>query len=164
MEDNEDILDILHRKLINRYNIYIARDAVAALERINTISNLDLIISDILMPGMDGWELLKKIMQSERYKEIPFIFLTAVTDDKCELKGFSLGAEEYIKKSTPIDIILTRIDNSIRHSKKIKSEQFTALRAIIKEFHTREKNMSENSYENTLNEILTNINSFCIRH
>ena len=83
-------------------------EALAALEQ----SYYDLIISDIMMPKMDGWETCKTI---RRYSQVPIIMLTARSEERDELLGFELGVDEYITKPFSPKILVARIEAILRH-------------------------------------------------
>lgn len=77
----------------------------------------DLILLDIMMPKMNGWEVFDKLRANPSWKNIPIIFLTARTDEFAEHAGV-LIAEDYIKKPIEIKELKTRIDNVLKRTKK----------------------------------------------
>lgn len=74
-----------------------------------------LILLDIIMPVMDGFEILKELKNTESTKEIPVIFLTALTDEKTEEKGLLMGAIDYIKKPFNANIVRARVRTHVKH-------------------------------------------------
>ena len=80
----------------------------------------DLILLDVTMPGMDGFEVLEKLKESEEYKNIPVIFLTGITDEKVELKGFELGAVDFVSKPFSMPILVNRINLHVGIDRLIK--------------------------------------------
>jgi two-component system, chemotaxis family, sensor kinase CheA len=82
----------------NGFLVEVAIDGINALEKIE-MHVFDVIVSDIKMPRMDGYELCEKIKEHEKYKDIPFIFVTSLSKDSEKRKGMELGAQAYIKKS-----------------------------------------------------------------
>ena len=82
------------------------KDALAALE-LNP--NIDLVILDVMMPGMDGFEVCASIKKNIAYKDIPVILLTALSDDESQLKAFEAGAVDFISKPFKKEIINARI-------------------------------------------------------
>ena len=86
--------------------------------------NIDLIILDVMMPKMDGWEVCKEIRQ---YSKVPIIMLTAKTDERDELQGFDLGVDEYIAKPFSPKILVARVEAILRRSGNAQfSEKLTA--------------------------------------
>jgi DNA-binding response OmpR family regulator len=79
------------------YDVEEASDGEEAVGRLKR-ENFDLLISDVLMPGKDGWELLKEVRSNERTRELPVILLTAKNEDKDMFKGYGLGANYYLTK------------------------------------------------------------------
>jgi two-component system, sensor histidine kinase and response regulator len=87
------------------YNLFFAQSGAAALKQINS-RPFDLILLDVMMPGMDGFEVCEKIRSNELTKNIPVIFLTAKTDDSAIDKGFALGGVDYITKPfNPVELV-----------------------------------------------------------
>ena len=90
------------------YKFEFATNGIKALEWIKKKS-FDLILLDIMMPEMDGFEVCEKIRKDNRYKDVPIIFLTAYTDQKNILKGFGLGAQDYVTKPFNTKELLARV-------------------------------------------------------
>ena len=111
-EDDRETAALIAEELVERgFEISIAHDGRAGLAAI--LKNMpDLVLSDISMPVMSGFELLERLTALEpRFAKMPFIFLTALTDRDNELKGRHLGADDYVTK--PIDFeVLTTIINA----------------------------------------------------
>lgn len=105
VDDTEENIDILVEALGDEYEISVAMDGETALDSIN-MEIPDIILLDIMMPGMDGYEVCKEIKSNEKTKEIPIIFLTAMTDINSKAKAFEFGAVDYITK--PFEIIEVR--------------------------------------------------------
>ncbi len=137
VEDNIQLLNFTANKLKEKYNIYIAVSGNEAIEKLKVIKHLDIILSDVMMDNGDGFELYKNVSQQKRFKHIPFIFLTAKTEDKID--GLSLGAIDYILKPFLIGELIYKIDAVLNNL----SEQ---RRAIIDVFH--HSIVSANSPEN----------------
>lgn len=108
VEDNSEFREYLKDSLNNLYNIMEAENGVQALELLDN-NNADLIISDIMMPKMDGIQLCNKIKTDNRYSHIPVILLTAKSTHDDKVEGFSQGADEYITKPFDLDILESRI-------------------------------------------------------
>jgi two-component system, sensor histidine kinase and response regulator len=87
------------------YNLFFAQSGEAAMKQINN-RPFDLILLDVMMPLMDGFEVCRKIKENERTKNVPIIFLTARTDDEAIKKGFALGGVDYITKPfNPVELV-----------------------------------------------------------
>ena len=107
------------RKLINDflsvkgYSVVEAGDGQQAVEMFLEDRNIDLIILDVMMPVMDGYEALKTI---RRYSKVPVIMLTARTEERDELKGFEAGVDEYIGKPFSPKILVARVEALLRRA------------------------------------------------
>ena len=97
VDDNPTNLDSLVQTLKDDYRLGIAKDGQRALEYAEKFLP-DLIILDILMPGMDGYEVCSRLKSSSRTKNIPVIFITAMSETEDKTKGFEVGALDYITK------------------------------------------------------------------
>jgi len=99
------------------YNAVIAEDGETALEKIN-LENPDLILSDVTMPGMDGFELYKKVQANPKTAETPFIFMTGMTAPTDQLKGLRMGADEYVTKPFDLRTLFDVIENVLVKAEK----------------------------------------------
>lgn len=118
VEDNREMLNYLSENLSDQYNVYVAKNGIEALTKIHSVEHLDLIISDVMMDEMDGFEFFKTLSLNDNYRHIPFIFLTAKTTGIDKLNGLKLGAIDYIEKPFLIDqlklkiaAVLTNLEN-----------------------------------------------------
>ncbi len=127
IEDNRDVRFYIHSNLGNEYQIVEAQHGVEGWERaIQYIP--DLIISDIMMPNMNGIELVKRLKADERTSHIPVILLTARSTNEDRKKGYTFGADDYITKPFSIDELQIRIKNLIKNTirlQKYYSRQIT---------------------------------------
>ncbi len=119
VDDKEENLYLLETLLKgNGYEVVTARDGVEALDKLKEES-LDMIISDILMPKMDGFQLCRECKRDDSLKKIPFIFYTATyADAKDEQFALSLGAARFIVKPIEIDVLVQTIRDVIREHKE----------------------------------------------
>ncbi len=92
----------------------------------------DLIISDIMMPKMDGYEMTRRIRQDEKTSHIPIILLTAKSDKDSKLEGLGLGADDYLTKPFDTDELLARIKNLIETRRKLQEKFGTGTTVITK--------------------------------
>jgi DNA-binding response OmpR family regulator len=112
IEDDRETAGLIAEELVDRgYDVTLAHDGREGLAAILRIMP-DLVLSDISMPAMSGFELLERLIAlAPRFAKMPFVFLTALTDRDNELKGRQLGADDYVTK--PIDFdMLTAIINA----------------------------------------------------
>jgi diguanylate cyclase (GGDEF)-like protein len=113
VDDTKDNLDILRDILMfNGYRVQTARSGEAALKRVQE-SPPDLILLDILMPGMDGFEVCTRLKASESTKDIPVIFVSSMADIDSKVQGFKVGAVDYINKPFQNAEILARVNMQV---------------------------------------------------
>ncbi len=121
VEDNQTLRRLLEYRIGKHYNVHTAENGEAALSMVDAAVP-DLIISDIMMPKMDGFALLAALRQSEKTAAIPFIFLTARTDDPSRVKGLNNGVDDYITKPFDIEHVLARVEQIIERSRVFQSK------------------------------------------
>ncbi|MBF0193282.1 MAG: hybrid sensor histidine kinase/response regulator [Magnetococcales bacterium] len=109
VDDERFNINVLKDLLDNDYDTMVARNGTQALKRVNSGTLPDLILLDIMMPEMDGYEVCKQLKESDETKDIPVIFVTAMSNLDDEMKGFSLGAVDYITKPISPPIVLARV-------------------------------------------------------
>jgi signal transduction histidine kinase/ligand-binding sensor domain-containing protein/DNA-binding response OmpR family regulator len=121
VEDNADVRLFIRHHFDSMYRVLEAVDGIEGWElALRTIP--DIILCDVLMPRLDGYELLKRLKNDERTSHIPVILLTALVSKEHEMEGLTAGADDYITKPFDLAILQTKIENilSIRHSLKEK--------------------------------------------
>ena len=100
------------------YDVTVAEDGIEALKILSDENNnFDLILLDVMMPNMDGWDTLKAIRKNETIKYIPVIMITAVSEDQKIVSGLKIGADDYIVKPFILPNLLARIEAVLRRSK-----------------------------------------------
>lgn len=109
-EDNHDLCDFIVSFLSDEYDVHAYSDGDSLLHNLDNI-HPDMIVSDIMMPGIDGIELCKTIKGSLFTSHIPVILLTAKSTESDEIDGLSVGADDYIKKPFSPDVLKARIKN-----------------------------------------------------
>jgi DNA-binding response OmpR family regulator len=119
VEDNEEFRRFLVEQLSSRFNMLQASDGEQGLG-IASQKYPDLIISDLMMPGMNGIELCKKIKNSLQTSHIPVILLTARLSDEAKIECYRAGADSYIAKPFNFEVLLTRIEMLIEQQDKRK--------------------------------------------
>ena len=99
------------------YDIQVAEDGLEALKILGKENNhFDLILLDVMMPNMDGWDTLKAIRKNKDTERIPVIMLTAVSEDQKVVSGLKIGADDYIVKPFVLPNLLARIEALLRRS------------------------------------------------
>lgn len=98
---------------IKGYKVIEAEDGEQAVDIFFKEKDIGLVILDVMMPKMDGWEVLKTI---RKYSQVPVIMLTARSEERDELQGFSLGVDEYISKPFSPKILVARVEAILRRS------------------------------------------------
>lgn len=105
------------------YEVAVAKDGVKALKILSKeANNIDLVLLDVMMPNMNGWDTLKAIRTSEKTKMIPVIMLTAVSEEQKIVSGLKIGADDYIVKPFVLPNLLARIEAVLRRSNWNKKE------------------------------------------
>ncbi|MCJ7745695.1 MAG: response regulator [Actinobacteria bacterium] len=129
-------------KLINvnlKLNNYAVIEAISGEQALDIVSKepLDLVVLDIMMPGVDGWEVLKRIREDADTEELPVILVTAKTQDSDVIRGWELGADEYvIKPFNPlllVEVIKMVLDRSYEdrlERRKKQKEKLEVLRSL----------------------------------
>jgi signal transduction histidine kinase/serine/threonine protein kinase len=115
VEDNQDLLFFLKNKLGALYNMYCAVNGKEAIGKLKNIPRPDVIISDIMMDKINGYALFDTLLKKDKYKNIPFIFITAKTEIDDKITGLKKGAIDYIYKPFVVDELIAKIDSLTRH-------------------------------------------------
>ncbi|MFK5926927.1 MAG: ATP-binding protein [Desulfuromusa sp.] len=113
VDDSAMNLDTLLATLEDNYDLRVAIDGQSALDLIAAGYRPDLILLDIMMPGLDGYAVCQKLQADESTREIPIIFLTALDSDDDEAKGLELGAVDYISKPFSPAIVIRRVQTQL---------------------------------------------------
>ena len=142
VDDTEENLDLLIEILSESYDLSIALDGPTALERV-VMDLPDLVLLDIMMPVMDGYEVCQKIRKDPLTKDIPIIFLTAKTDPDSIVKGFELGAADYVTKPFNENELLARVKVHI----ELKHAREEAEKARVEAEKAKEKAEQSEKYK-----------------
>lgn len=110
------VRDFLMRK---EFEVLEAGDGEAAVDLFFQEKDIDLIILDVMMPKMDGWEVCRTI---RKHSQVPIIMLTAKGEERDELRGFELGADEYISKPFSPKILVARVEAILRRSGSLNAD------------------------------------------
>ena len=110
------VKDFLVKK---NFEVVEAENGVEAIDLFFEHKNIDLVILDVMMPKMDGWEVCREIRS---YSKVPIIMLTARADEQDELLGFELGVDEYISKPFSPKILVARVEAILRRTNAISAD------------------------------------------
>lgn len=113
VDDISENIQVLLKIFKDECNILAATNGKRAIELALSENQPDLILLDIMMPDMDGYEVCKQLKNSEKTRDIPIIFVTVLDEDKNELKGLKLGALDYITKPINPDLVRARVFNHL---------------------------------------------------
>lgn len=140
VDDAKENIDILFQALVDEYELGVAVDGETALEYVST-EKPDLILLDIMMPGMDGYEVCRRLKADPATRDIPVIFLTAMTDIQNKTAGFDTGAVDYITKPFEILEVKARVKTHLdlknalhtihQYSKKLEEMVEQRTKALI---------------------------------
>jgi DNA-binding response OmpR family regulator len=127
VDDNEEILEFLSTDLGDKYRVITALNGGDALEILNK-ETVHLVISDVMMPGIDGFQLCREIKTNLDYSHIPVILLTAKNTLQSKIEGLEHGADAYIEKPFSPEYLNVQISNLLINRNKIKEAfcQFSA--------------------------------------
>jgi len=124
VDDTPDNIDVLKEALKKDYTVRPALDGATALKIASANPRPDLILLDIMMPGMDGYEVMRRLQADGNTREIPVIFVTAASGIESELKGFELGAVDYITKPFNPVVVRARVSTHLElHDARKKLEK-----------------------------------------
>ena len=121
VEDNPELLTLMRHVLMSHYRVFVAPNGKEALDIIYH-NSLDLIVSDVMMPEMDGLELTQTLKEDDNYKHLPIILLTARTQEEDEQEALRIGADEYLTKPFRLGDLKLRIDNIIENRKRTQQD------------------------------------------
>jgi DNA-binding response OmpR family regulator len=137
VDDEERMRKLVKDFLVNKdFTVIEAEDGEEAIKIFFDDKSIKLIILDVMMPKMDGWEVLETV---RKYSQVPVIMLTAKSDERDELKGFELGVDEYITKPFSPKILVARVEAILRRSIGGKNDIISAVGIVVnKAAHTVE--------------------------
>ena len=127
VEDNDDLKNFMFHSLSSNFQILTASDGVEAWKIVQK-QLPDLIISDIMMPNMDGFELCKMVKQTYETSHIPIILLTALSERTDQMHGLGLGADDYLTKPFDMNLLSLKIKSIIRNRTIVKDKTLKLLK------------------------------------
>lgn len=99
------------------YEVDVAQDGMQGLKKLTSeTSDFDMVLLDVMMPNMDGWETLRAIRANKRFENIPVIMITALNEEQKEISGLKFGADDYVVKPFILPNLLARIEALLRRS------------------------------------------------
>ncbi len=131
VDDEPFYLDVLENLLDNEYDVIRIDSSQAALKRAGLAPQPDLILLDVILPELDGYEVCKRLKADPATKDIPIIFLTMKTDVDDEICGFNLGGVDYITKPMSPPIVAARVRTHIKLANTCKE-----LQALVKKIQS----------------------------
>jgi signal transduction histidine kinase/DNA-binding response OmpR family regulator/ligand-binding sensor domain-containing protein len=126
VEDNFELRSFIKDSLRDRYEISVAENGKEGLEKLQEFEP-EVIVSDIMMPLMNGFELCDAIKTDEKISHIPIILLTAKSSAENRIKGYNLGADGYISKPFNLEVLSSRIQNLIESREKLRNKLRTTI-------------------------------------
>jgi putative two-component system response regulator len=112
-EDDPDIASLLERVLQTKYQVTLAEDGLSALAQLGHPPPPDLILLDVMMPGLDGFALARRIKLLPEVAKVPIIFITARDGPEDMIKGIQVGARAYITKPFKLDAVLAKVQKAL---------------------------------------------------
>ncbi|MBF0453406.1 MAG: two-component system response regulator [Magnetococcales bacterium] len=138
VDDTETNIDVLLETLGEQYDVSVALDGESALEDIPT-TKPDLILLDIMMPGIDGYEVCRQLKQDPATRDIPVIFITAKQESEDQTQGFRVGAVDYITKPFSPPVVQARVKT---HLNLVRARQQLANQNVILEERVKERTLA----------------------
>lgn len=148
VEDNKDMRSYIRTLLVGDYRLFEAGDGQEALEIVQK-HTIDLIVSDLMMPVMDGMELSRRIKENLATSHIPFLMLTALRSDVQEKRSFEIGVDEYLCKLFDEEVLRLRIRNILNLRRKYK-KMFSSS-SNVEELHVKEESRDKTFITNAVN-------------
>lgn len=125
VDDNESNLDILLR-LLQDYDVIVALDGKSALDLLH-YETPDVILLDIIMPGMDGYEVCARIKSNPRWRDIPVLFITAKTDETSLVRAYDVGGCDYVTKPFRSSELLARVRTQLEYRRAMEQLRHVAV-------------------------------------
>jgi CheY-like chemotaxis protein len=114
VDDDESVRTLIVRQLAEHYTVFQAADGPSALTLLGSVRRPDVIVCDVMMPGMSGTELVRTLKGNEAYKTIPVIFLTAKSGPLDVIEGINAGARHYLTKPFQMKDLLEKVAKAIK--------------------------------------------------
>ena len=157
VEDNTDMIDFLRINLKDNYHLIIAKNGEEALQKTNSVLP-EVIISDIMMPIMDGITLCRKIKENSRTSHIGIILLTAKNLMSQKIEGIRVGADAYLTKPFEVELLVASIDHLLKRKLEL-SNYFKTDVLTHPEFQSSKENLDDKFVKKVANIIEANISN-----
>jgi len=161
VEDNEELLQVLGQLLGKYYHVMTARNGLQAWNMIQR-EELDLVVSDVMMPVMDGVELTRRIKDSKDYGQLPVILLTAKTSDEDRDTGYHIGADDYIVKPFKLESLRMHIDSIIANRMRIR-EKFVRMPNVVSQGDTTTSDDARTTHYSSPEQVFLKKAANCVR-
>lgn len=146
VEDEQPIRKLIDLNLrLENHEVITAADGLEALQQVEE-DRPDLVILDIMLPGLDGWEVLKHMRQSPHLQDIPVVVLTALVQDADIIQGWQLGADEYITKPfSPVALVKTvqMVMNRTPEERRARREREVVRAQLLRNLRERRQTQIE---------------------
>ena len=141
VEDDVDVAEMLSRELGSYFRVILSNDGQEALEQLRAEgANFDLVVSDVMMPRMNGFELTKAIRADKQLQHLPIVLLTALSSEEKQERGMTVGADAYIAKPFSLRLLIAQCCNLLNQRLRLKAafatlpqQKETAIPEVIKE-------------------------------
>ena len=131
VEDNDEVRNMLKQIFSPIYEVCLAADGTAGVDKA-VAENPDIILSDVMMPGMSGFEMCRKLKDNMETSHIPIVLLTAKTAENQIVKGLQLGADDYVTKPFSVKILVARCNNLIESRRRLQQKYLSRPEASVK--------------------------------
>ncbi len=148
IDDDFTLLEQAESILEEEYTVSLAPSGEKAIKFLESGYGVDLILLDILMPDMDGYETLERIREIDGYKNVPAIFLTSLSDPEAEMQSLSSGAADFINKPFIPGILLSRINLRLKAANPLDGKKLAQLDESLTEAEFRVAKLLAKSYTN----------------
>ena len=150
VEDDPDMLVFLERQLSVYYNVIKAVDGKKALEILDS-TYVNIVVSDVVMPCMDGFELCHRLKSDVNYSHIPVVLLTAKTNMQSKIEGLEMGADAYIEKPFSVEFLYATLANLLQNREKLRE---TYARSPLVASNTMALSKADEEFLKKLHEII----------
>nr|WP_314898395.1 two-component regulator propeller domain-containing protein [uncultured Flavobacterium sp.] len=155
VEDNKELRNHLKNELSNQFQVKEAANGLIGLEKVRKYYP-DIVISDVMMPEMDGFELCRQVKNDLETSHIPVILLTARSLEEDRIEGYDTGADEYLSKPFNINVLKARIKNLLEARKRAR-ERFASIGGILPSSEITTNSIDEIFLDKTTKIVVDNI-------
>ena len=148
VDDDPALLEQAEMILESRYEVSLAVSGRQAISYLQRGQEADLILLDILMPEMDGYQTLQEIRKIPGYQDVPIIFLTSLCDAESELQGLAAGADDFISKPFDTRVLLARVERRMMNGFQFDERKLQALPEQLTDTEWKVAKLLARSYSN----------------